>query len=74
MITNAFYDQFAFTIDQTDTYTFTLVDDGTIDYVYQLYSGGFDPDNACANLIALGDDEAGTGDPEIMIRAHAGTG
>ncbi|MEM1357277.1 MAG: hypothetical protein AAGF89_03720, partial [Bacteroidota bacterium] len=67
VITDAFYDEFSFTIDMEDTYTFTLVDDGSVDYVYQLYEGGFNPDDACENLIGLGDDEAGSSDPEIMI-------
>ncbi|MGB3607447.1 T9SS type A sorting domain-containing protein, partial [Psychroserpens sp.] len=63
-----FYETFNFTIDQADVYTFAGT--GAGDLTASLYGGGFDPLNACANLLAYNDDGNFNGslDPLIMIQ------
>ncbi|MDN3635547.1 hypothetical protein QWY85_12810, partial [Neolewinella lacunae] len=65
--TNTFYEVFEFTVDAADMYTFMMVPNTTADFLFSLYSGGFDPNAACTNLIGIDDDTNGD-DPEIMIQ------
>ncbi|MEO1627226.1 MAG: hypothetical protein AAFV25_18890, partial [Bacteroidota bacterium] len=64
---NTFYDRFDFTISEADLYTFSMPNLIGPDFFFALYQGGFDPTQACANLLATDDDSNGT-EPEIMIQ------
>ncbi len=61
------YDLFEFTIDQMDTYTFSMVPNTNGDFFASLYGGAFDPANPCDNYLIANDDGAGSSDPEIMF-------
>jgi uncharacterized repeat protein (TIGR01451 family) len=50
-----YYDLYTFTVTESDVYTFDL-NTGWGDGIVALYQGGFNADQPCANIIALGDD------------------
>jgi|GEM_PF-478584 len=50
-----YYDLYTFTVSQPDVYTFDL-NTSWGDGILALYQGSFNPDQPCANIIALGDD------------------
>lgn len=64
---NEYYDAYNFTIDVADTYTFMMGNSPDVDDFLVLYEGGFDPNDACTNLLEV-DDDGGAGlESEIMI-------
>ncbi|MFK8165458.1 MAG: hypothetical protein AB8H12_23630, partial [Lewinella sp.] len=61
------YDEFEFTIDQADTYTFSMQMVDGQDFYFTFYEGDFDPLDPCTNLVASDDDGGPGNEPELML-------